>query len=281
MWGGFENLPLWWSQQQHIFPGLASLARKIFVVPASQAASERDFSQMRLLATHLRSNLDPEKVWKMSLVRSVLRSNPRHGTVRVHSRPPVTSAAKSKAHAKRVANAKRRLDQITPNPDPDPSSVDDPEVIGIPDLTDNGERSSDDDYEEPDDQDEGSLNFGSDIDLDDSSPTTEVHVPLINLSSRSNTRSSKVGCHITSGALRWHYTACFKNLGNRSIPPANLVFGELYRYIDDWSQLNIHNTMVYRFQATEEAQEKFKSASRFLAALEPLIDLSSALNNME
>ena len=55
----------WWASQLRTFPDLAPLALKVLAIPSSQNTSEREFSLLRLLHTHLRGNMSGETTNKL------------------------------------------------------------------------------------------------------------------------------------------------------------------------------------------------------------------------
>jgi hypothetical protein len=62
----------WWREHQEKFPKLAKLARKIFSVPASSAASERAFSAAGQTITERRTSLKPDTVDSILFLHSNL-----------------------------------------------------------------------------------------------------------------------------------------------------------------------------------------------------------------
>ena len=52
----------WWIKYDKLFPLIASLARKVLAVPASEAPSERVFSKLSLLVQSSRSRLSKDVV---------------------------------------------------------------------------------------------------------------------------------------------------------------------------------------------------------------------------
>lgn len=52
----------WWKDNQHRFPNIALLARKILAIPATSASSERLFSSAGLVITEKRNRLNPNTV---------------------------------------------------------------------------------------------------------------------------------------------------------------------------------------------------------------------------
>lgn len=56
------NPLLFWKVHHHLYPRLAKIAKRIFAVPATSAAVEREFSSAGNLVTKKRSRLSPEMV---------------------------------------------------------------------------------------------------------------------------------------------------------------------------------------------------------------------------
>lgn len=52
----------WWQDHAHLFPNIAQIARSILAIPASSAASERDFSCAGYVIQERRSQLKPSTV---------------------------------------------------------------------------------------------------------------------------------------------------------------------------------------------------------------------------
>lgn len=72
--GDAQDILLWWKARQPKFPRLATIARAVLAIPASQTTSERLFSVMRRVYTDGRSQLDPEKAEKLVVIKSVKAS---------------------------------------------------------------------------------------------------------------------------------------------------------------------------------------------------------------
>ena len=66
----FRDIPLdineFWKQHQKAFPKLAQLAKKLLSLPASTAANERSFSNLRYLLTEQRENLSASTISSIS-----------------------------------------------------------------------------------------------------------------------------------------------------------------------------------------------------------------------
>ena len=67
------DLLLWWKGHSEMFPNLAQVARKIMCIPASSAASERDFSMAGFVIQERRTRLDPDTVDDILFMNSHLR----------------------------------------------------------------------------------------------------------------------------------------------------------------------------------------------------------------
>ena len=65
-----ENIVEFWTQSKNLFPRLHSVFLKLCCVPASSAASERDFSAAGFILNNRRSSLDPKIVKDLMLIGS-------------------------------------------------------------------------------------------------------------------------------------------------------------------------------------------------------------------
>ena len=74
--GGQEEIdPLqWWAANGPLLPDIQHIAKIVFCVPATSAASERVFSSSGVTATSLRARLDVDKIEMMTVLRSVLHA---------------------------------------------------------------------------------------------------------------------------------------------------------------------------------------------------------------
>ena len=73
-----DPLPFWREHQQK-FPALSLLARRLFSIPVTSAAVERQFSSAGLTINQRRSSLDPDTVNDILFIKSiqnVLRTKP-------------------------------------------------------------------------------------------------------------------------------------------------------------------------------------------------------------
>ena len=60
---------LWWKANENSFPILSKLAKYVLAIPASSATSERIFSAGGLTVSHLRCQLDDDKVEDILKIR--------------------------------------------------------------------------------------------------------------------------------------------------------------------------------------------------------------------
>ena len=65
-----RDILAWWKGNWHQFPKLATLARQVFAIPASSAASERSFSAAGCTVTERRTALSPDTVDSILFVHS-------------------------------------------------------------------------------------------------------------------------------------------------------------------------------------------------------------------
>ncbi|CAF4456427.1 unnamed protein product [Rotaria sp. Silwood2] len=70
----YENPLLFWQQHELTFPYLSKLARKLFCIPCTSAAVEREFSAAGQIVTQRRCNLEPTTVNDILFLRSVENS---------------------------------------------------------------------------------------------------------------------------------------------------------------------------------------------------------------
>ena len=66
------NILEWWKDHQHVYPRLSRLAAYYLSIPCSSAPSEREFSAAGLTVNELRSNLNPQTVDSILVLRSSL-----------------------------------------------------------------------------------------------------------------------------------------------------------------------------------------------------------------
>ena len=65
-----DNNPLlFWREQQHTLPILSKIAKSVFVIQASSAESERHFSTAGQIVTEQRSQLDPDCVESLVILK--------------------------------------------------------------------------------------------------------------------------------------------------------------------------------------------------------------------
>lgn len=57
-----DELLCWWNKNSIIYPRLLQVARRIFCIPATNAASERNFNAAGNLISELRNMLDLERI---------------------------------------------------------------------------------------------------------------------------------------------------------------------------------------------------------------------------
>ena len=137
----------WWRYNETRFPNLASIARRILAFPASQAASERDFSYMRRLCSHLRNRLDPIRAWKLSLIAPSIRVPEEFRTANpsIRSKNPQRLAKMDQGRREKL---KRRFSSITPNSllEPLPELFDDIFTDGFHDSLIQEEDDSEDEF---------------------------------------------------------------------------------------------------------------------------------------
>ncbi|KAG7477304.1 hypothetical protein MATL_G00092990 [Megalops atlanticus] len=67
------DVSLWWKEHAKIFPNLAVIVRNVLTIPASSAASERDFSSAGFVIQERRTQLKPGTVDDILFLHSNLR----------------------------------------------------------------------------------------------------------------------------------------------------------------------------------------------------------------
>lgn len=70
-----KNLLSWWKLHAGSFPKLARLGKEVFCIPASSAASERNFSRAGLIVSEKRSSIDPDRVNDILIIHNNKRAN--------------------------------------------------------------------------------------------------------------------------------------------------------------------------------------------------------------
>lgn len=68
------NPLLFWNEHKQKYPRLSRLARSIFSIPATSAGVEREFSSAGMVINERRTNLNPEHVDNILLVRSMKKN---------------------------------------------------------------------------------------------------------------------------------------------------------------------------------------------------------------
>jgi len=65
-----RDILAWWKENLYQFPKLATLARQVFAIPSSSAASERSFSAAGCTVSERRTALSPDTVDNILFVHS-------------------------------------------------------------------------------------------------------------------------------------------------------------------------------------------------------------------
>lgn len=68
----------WWSEHARLFPNIAHIARSVLAIPASSAASERDFSCAGYVIQERRSQLKPSTVDDILFLHSNIKHHTKH-----------------------------------------------------------------------------------------------------------------------------------------------------------------------------------------------------------
>jgi len=276
------DLISWWRSNHLSYPILSRLARRYLAIPASQAASERDFSRMRLLCTHLRSRLDPWRAWKISVIAPAIYKQDRQEHI-----TSTKCAQTSDPESRRMA-LKRRYSLITPDPRAYQLSALIDDDTKEDSFTDAMESRKYDDLEfECDSEEEDDHEFDSSIseDVDE----MEFFAPgrkyvAASADSSKTTRNSGTKCEIKLKPQgSYCYTAIFNEFPHPySAPPApERLFGASFKFIANWTRID---DRVYSFSANALAKKSWTSAKTLLRdvfhEIIP-IDASMYAENME
>jgi hypothetical protein len=63
----------WWNSQKKSYPALSEVAKSVLSIPASSAASEREFSKARIVMPWNRCRLDPDTLKALMCLRHWLK----------------------------------------------------------------------------------------------------------------------------------------------------------------------------------------------------------------
>lgn len=63
----------WWNSQKKSYPALSEVAKSVLAIPASSAASEREFSTARIVMPWNRCRLDPDTLKALMCLRHWLK----------------------------------------------------------------------------------------------------------------------------------------------------------------------------------------------------------------
>ena len=264
------NTALFWKQNQLTFPHLANIASRYLAFPATQVASERDFSAMRLMITHLRTRLSDALVNKISVVRPAIRAHySATATTPSRSTKDVEAdrvRAQSREESRREG-LKRQHNRITPDPLP-PVPTDDEVaeavVAELLELVDNGERASDIDFVPP-------VVVRAKKKRTRRPLPTELHRSA--LEDRRSTRSSKEPHAKVTQEKGHHYNVSFHNLDPSEgirIPTVYEVFGAHANLLSSEWKLSLppdsqaKEILYCEIEATDAAKAKWPSGKQFL-----------------
>jgi hypothetical protein len=261
---GFD-LVAWWKVNQAAYPNMAKLARQYLSIPASQTASERDFSQMRLLCTHLRQTMDPWRAYKLSVVGPYIRRNRTNNSTSSQRKDLDAQRALSRGLTRR-AGLKRRYSAITPNPLPSAAALEElreqDQFFDTPD-SDDGERESDSDYTDAEEESQDNT-FLEDAD-DDFLDLQPVQKVAKTCESAPFSHRDRITCEIRqSSSERYYYSATFVNLKKRAPPSVKALFGPNASYIEEWKEVFDGDQQYWSFVASEQAQKTWTSGKQFL-----------------
>lgn len=276
----------WWKSNSETFPRLSCLVRKYLCIPASQTSSEREFSQMRLICSDLRSGLDTKKAGKLSTVGALLRS--RNMAFDVKKKRTQYSIQADEQRVTGTQNTRRQsmavrfssipadsteASEDSQNLEVDGLDGDDIADGNIFDFIGDGERSSDGDFSEPE-----SDGDSSDEPESDASDSEELEAPKAKRPKLAETQVSKstdIICNLFQTDGTGHrYHAVFSNLEGTA-PGPDKLFGSNTRYITGWKQmLQDRSQLTFVFVASSEGKNKYRSGKELLRVLGPEIRLS-------
>jgi len=279
------NLLEWWRRHSITFPHLSQLARRYLAIPASQASSERDFSRMRLLCTHLRNKLDPIRAWKISVIAPAIKKfhhpDMAPGDRRRITFPYENGSSDSESHR---AAMKRRYSSISPDPHFNHS-------ISL--LYDTADEEVFSEVLEARNNEDSEFECGSDDEDDDDSISisedvfaTKAMQPARKIVEASSseppqcriTRNSGCKCSITLAAPgSYSYRISFTRFPHpqTTAPPIERLLGESFQYVSTWNCVDSH---LYVFSANEKAKKKYTSSKKLLRdVFQEVIELNNAM----
>lgn len=268
----------WWKSNGHRYPVLSPIARRYLCMCPSQAASERDFSLLRLILTHLRQSMSTETLKQLSVVKPLLSE--------LYQRiPRLRSAVNIAADPVRSENAKRKRRQsaeatyapIRPNPNLQPDDVvhldlapENIDALLIEDDDDDGERSSDDDFEQEggdfqDDDGDSDDDYGGDDHIQPA--IIQADLPL------APAARYKPICELHQPIRgEYQYIARFKGL-NHPVPPFERLFGSNARFVQNFVKMEEHIDIYYLVTVTQAAKKKYKSSRGLMMELGEIIHI--------
>lgn len=256
----------WWKTNASLFPRLSALARRYLAIPATQAASERDFSRMRRVCTHLRNSLGPDKLWKISLVSPALSKewNPKPEQDAVGaSKSTRNTSLRSK---NRILKLQKRFSSVEPNPDfyslPTTSEIEDRFI----DFEDGScEQLSDEDYEPEELTEMESVQSElSDSDVDFELPPSKRR--FMGVDDVRATRQTPCLCSVDdviTESFRFSVTFDGFPAPHQNPPPIQNLFPGVHNLITEWKQ---EGPMYYTFKLSEDDPDVLKGGRAFVRA---------------
>ena len=257
-----QGLAAWWRRNGVCFPLLKEVALRYLGFPASQVSCERDFSAMRLMCTHLRSQMGAGTAYKISVVRPVINSL---AAAKARTESKIAADAQLVANRSETMKEKKRkqFENVSPagRPNGPFDTASTAEILALEELQDNGERTSYSDFVELQPTRKKRKLLGPDL----SAATHQIHPD--------STRSAP-SCRVEARwkdkeTGRFNFSATFYNMKNRAVPDLVSVFGpEKARWISRWkaasSEPENGGFPYYTFEILSDHLGKFKSARRFL-----------------
>lgn len=245
----------WWRANSSIFPRLSVLARKFLCIPSSQAASERDFSRMRRTCTFLRSSLNPDKLWKISLIAPALSKFWKLKSDKERGLGVTGNQSNELRRKRRSEKLKLRLSSISPNTICEVTAFSEEAENTFIETSEtqtddwSDEEFSEDDLEENDTTSDETVE--SDLDFEEIPPKRQ----LLDDSSIRLTRQSPCSCKIAvvkRGAYLFSATFTGFPEPHTGPPPLENLFKGVHEMIVEWTR---ESTRYYTFTIPNEERE--------------------------
>lgn len=277
-----ETVSEFWSRMANNLPKLFQLSRKIFSIPCSQTASEREFSLLRLTCTHLRGRLDPQTVNKIIVCAAYVKKRDAASTSSTMRSQRNIDADKHRIRSllntrkkKVLANARREvsaslladldlssiLDQMLLPPDMEVEDFCDTEQNSADEFLecDDGELSDDDDYQPP----AAKVTRTSESDHVHSSRHSTGKCELFTVNGSTTLMK---GCWTSSN----NYEPTPKEIFREHLPYVD-IFAEDLMDSMEMTDKSITLKSQFRFKLNEKGQKQYQGRRPFLRAVSEVI----------